>query len=146
MGMDHKSLLLVFGGRLKELRTARGWTQEELARRARVTADFLGKAERGVKEPSLFVILKLATVFGVAPSYLLSAPPEAGSDLVEISDLLAGRSRAELAWLKEFILFTTTTPVAHVTEPRLPLKYGRAPQERSGRGSPRKRRRRGPVR
>lgn len=138
--MNHKELLSVLGRRIRELRTSRGWTQEDLARRARVTADFLGKAERGDKEPSLFVLLKLATVFGVGPAYFLTPPVHAGSDLDEIASLLGSRSGYELAWIKQFILFVTENPVARasarVAEPHLPLKYGHHADGRARRTRP----------
>ena len=36
------------GARIKQLRTARGWTQRELSRRAGIAADRLSRLERGV--------------------------------------------------------------------------------------------------
>lgn len=139
--MDHKELLSIFGTRVRKLRKTRGWTQEELARRARVTSDFLGKAERGDKEPSLFVLLKLATVFSVEPAYLLTPPAGASADLDEIANLLAARSGTEVAWIKQFALFVAENPISvkHVGEPQLPLKYGR-PHDGSVRGKRSRRR------
>jgi len=106
--MDHKELLRIIGSRLKELRTARGWTQVEVAARARIGRDFLGRAERGRGdgEPSLFVLHKLAGVFEVPPSYLLTPPGEKQSPILgEIQALLTPRPDQELSWFRELIKF-----------------------------------------
>jgi transcriptional regulator with XRE-family HTH domain len=67
-----QELRKTIGARVKELRLAHGWTQAEVAKRARITQDFLGRAERGQREPSLYVLTKLASSFGVEPIYLLT--------------------------------------------------------------------------
>lgn len=134
--MEHKALLATIGLRIKELRKARGWTQEELARRARVTADFLGKAERGDKEPSLFVLHKLATVFDVAPAYLLTPEPDRSTDLGALTALLAGRSSFEVSWLRQFVLFVGEHPLdAGARRSQLPHKGPRRTRTR-GRVAP----------
>lgn len=125
--MDHKELLAVFGSRLRELRAGRGWTQGEVASRARVTRDFIGKAERGEREPSLFVVLKLATVFGVAPALLIS-PHGERRVLSELVALLETRTDAELEWLRGLIAYQQSHPgpAVKVPAPRLPQKRRRA--------------------
>jgi transcriptional regulator with XRE-family HTH domain len=56
---------------VRKLREARGWTQEELAERAEVSATYIGFVERGDNVPTLTIILQIAKAFGVRPSELL---------------------------------------------------------------------------
>jgi Predicted transcriptional regulators len=62
----------ILGGAVRTLRNQRGWTQEDLAEKAGVTATYVGQVERGDKVPSLTVVLKLARGLGVAPTELLA--------------------------------------------------------------------------
>lgn len=60
-----------FGERLRELRKARGWTQEELARRAGRHWTYIGGLERGERNPTLVVLCDLAIALAVRASDLL---------------------------------------------------------------------------
>jgi XRE family transcriptional regulator, regulator of sulfur utilization len=62
----HKFPLVV-----RQLREARGWSQEELAERADLNRSFIGEIERGVATPSLVTIGKLASGLELSPSSLL---------------------------------------------------------------------------
>ncbi|HWW59979.1 MAG TPA: helix-turn-helix transcriptional regulator [Thermoanaerobaculia bacterium] len=57
---------------MRRLRSERGWTQEDLAGAAGLTATYVGQVERGDKVPSLTVVLKLARGLSTSPSELLS--------------------------------------------------------------------------
>ena len=59
-------LQVQFGKRLRELRMARGFSQEELAHRARLHVSYVGQIERGLRNPSLVNIGKLADAVDVA--------------------------------------------------------------------------------
>lgn len=61
----------VFGGTVRRLRLAKGWTQEDLADAAGLTTTYVGQVERGDKVPSLTVVLKLARGLAVPPTDLL---------------------------------------------------------------------------
>ncbi|HEX8619030.1 MAG TPA: helix-turn-helix transcriptional regulator [Thermoanaerobaculia bacterium] len=50
----------VFGSHLRELRTARGLTQSQLADRCRSNVPFISNLERGMTAPSLAMLLRLA--------------------------------------------------------------------------------------
>jgi putative transcriptional regulator len=50
--------------RVKDLRTARGWTQEELAQSAGVSRQSINSIERNRYVPSLQLALTFARVFG----------------------------------------------------------------------------------
>lgn len=57
---------------LKALRIQNGLTQEEVAKRAKVTTPYLSQLETGArKNPSLPVLKRLARVLGVTLSELL---------------------------------------------------------------------------
>ncbi len=61
----------LFGQVVRELRDARGWTQEELAERADMNASYLGFVERGDNVPTLTIIIQIAEGLGVSPADLL---------------------------------------------------------------------------
>ena len=60
-----------FGRRILQLRTEQGWSQEELADQADLHRTYISGLERGVKNPTIKVILKLAKAFSISPSEML---------------------------------------------------------------------------
>ena len=61
-------------GKIKELRLARDWTQQELANRALIDRGYLANLEAGtVKKPSAETFLKLARAFNIRPEELYQA-------------------------------------------------------------------------
>lgn len=54
-----------FGIRIRQLREQQGYTQEELAHRADIHVTYLSGIERGVRNPSLRSIRRLARALGV---------------------------------------------------------------------------------
>jgi transcriptional regulator with XRE-family HTH domain len=61
----------LFGAVVRELREARGWTQEDLAERAEMNASYLGFVERGDNVPTLTIIIQIAEGLGVEVPELL---------------------------------------------------------------------------
>lgn len=59
------------GTALRELRKLRGLTQEELAHNASVNPKFYGEIERGIRQPTIAVLCKLACALAVQPSELV---------------------------------------------------------------------------
>lgn len=59
-----------FGARLHEIRTAKGYTQMQLAMQAGLDRSFLSDIERGVKEPTISTVELIATVFSMTMSEL----------------------------------------------------------------------------
>ena len=57
--------------KIKELRTARGWTQADLARRLSITRNGVNSWEQGLSMPSPAFLVELAKVFSVSTDYLL---------------------------------------------------------------------------
>ena len=62
------------GSRLRDLRAVRGWTQEELARRAGLSKSYLSRIEDGDRQPSLASLLSLSQAFDVPLAALFAAP------------------------------------------------------------------------
>jgi transcriptional regulator with XRE-family HTH domain len=63
-----------FGMRVRELRSEREITQEELAERVGVFRTYMSRIETGVANPTLTVIHALAESLGVAVPVLFEAP------------------------------------------------------------------------
>lgn len=61
----------VFALNLRQLRHARGWSQEELADRVRVSREYVSQLETAKKSASITVIESTAKAFGVEPYQLL---------------------------------------------------------------------------
>jgi transcriptional regulator with XRE-family HTH domain len=54
-----------FGARVRALRTDLGWSQEEFAHRANLDRTYVSGVERGVRNPTLDVIKRLADTLEV---------------------------------------------------------------------------------
>jgi transcriptional regulator with XRE-family HTH domain len=126
--MDYQEMRRTIGAKLKELRAARGWTQAQVASQARIGRDFLGRAERGHREPSLFVLSKLATVLEVDPAFLLLPAGERTPPVMrEIQALLRTRTEPELRWARDLLKFHLAhpQPVVRGTRHRLTGRRGK---------------------
>lgn len=55
-----------FGERLRQLREARGWVQEQLADVAGVSTATISRIEAGLREPGWGTVVKLARALGVS--------------------------------------------------------------------------------
>jgi transcriptional regulator with XRE-family HTH domain len=75
---------VVFGQRLRELRTERGLSQTALANLCGSNHPFISELERGVKVPSLTMILRLAEALECRPT-----------DLIQVFDPVSPKSRKE---------------------------------------------------
>jgi transcriptional regulator with XRE-family HTH domain len=65
------SLVRDFGATVRELREARGWSQELLAEYAGLNRSYVGEIERGAAIASIVTVDKLARAFGVPMAALL---------------------------------------------------------------------------
>jgi len=97
-------LAMVFGRRLKELRRAKGLTQEELGRMVKLDYKFIGAIERGVKTSSFQTIEKLTHALGVE-YYQLFIPSTRRTAVVEseVAALLAKSHRIDLSKMEDFL-------------------------------------------
>jgi transcriptional regulator with XRE-family HTH domain len=65
-----------FGGRLRELREAAGWTQVQLAERAGLTREGVAQLEVGRRNPAWETVLALCKALGVNCLAFLEAPAD----------------------------------------------------------------------
>jgi transcriptional regulator with XRE-family HTH domain len=68
---ERKSTLKSFGRLIAERRNLLGISQEELAERADLDRTYISGLERGVRNPSLTAIVKVAEGFGITTEELL---------------------------------------------------------------------------
>ena len=61
----------LLGNNVRRLRKSRGWSQEDLAEKADLHRTYISGIERGVRNPTLTILFKLAQALGVAPSVLV---------------------------------------------------------------------------
>lgn len=61
----------IFGNEVRRARIDAGISQEGLALAANVERSYLGRVERGQSQPTLFVVLKVASALGVPASDLV---------------------------------------------------------------------------
>ena len=76
--IEHAEIVGLFASRLRELRHSRGFTQAELARRANVTASYVGRLESRGASPGIDLVDRLAKALGTTAQELIptTASPE----------------------------------------------------------------------
>ena len=81
--IDHAPVVRRFADRLRERRLALGLTQAELARRAAVTVNYVGRLEAAGAAPGIDLLDRLAAALGTAAADLLpaDAPPDPSAAL-----------------------------------------------------------------
>lgn len=73
-GVKRLTPRVALGLRIKELRVARGMTQEQLADHAGFFRTYMSRVETGVANPSFDALLVLATALRVPPAALFESP------------------------------------------------------------------------
>jgi transcriptional regulator with XRE-family HTH domain len=68
--MDIRRLL---GRNVRRFRQAKGWSQEELGFEADLHRTYISGVERGVRNPTVVIVAKLAASLGVPPARLLES-------------------------------------------------------------------------
>lgn len=69
LGLD---VALAFGKVLRQKRKEAGLTQEQLAFQADVQRNYVSLIERGLNQPTITVVFKLAKALGCSPASLIS--------------------------------------------------------------------------
>ena len=69
--MRVEQISTVFGQVLREQRISRDLSQEELALAADVDRTFVSQMERGIRQPTITTLMKLAGALGIQPSTLV---------------------------------------------------------------------------
>jgi transcriptional regulator with XRE-family HTH domain len=70
--MRTDNISAIFGQVLREQRTTRGFSQEDLALTANVDRTFVSQMERGIRQPSITTLIKLSNALGLQPSVLVA--------------------------------------------------------------------------
>jgi transcriptional regulator with XRE-family HTH domain len=70
--MRRQKVAVAFGRVLREARKAKGLSQEELANEAEFDRTYPSLLERGLRTPTLTVIIQLAKVLGVTAAWLVN--------------------------------------------------------------------------
>jgi transcriptional regulator with XRE-family HTH domain len=63
--------MVSIGERIAQLRKAKNWSQDELAKEVESSRVMIGKYERGDNSPSIEVLLKLAKSFNVSVDFMM---------------------------------------------------------------------------
>jgi transcriptional regulator with XRE-family HTH domain len=71
MPSDSNEIRNQFGSAVREYRAAAGYSQEKLALSAGLDRTYISGIERGVRNPTLESIVRLATALGCKPAQLL---------------------------------------------------------------------------
>jgi transcriptional regulator with XRE-family HTH domain len=69
--MRVEQISTVFGQVLREQRISRQLSQEDLALAADVDRTFVSQMERGIRQPTITTLMKLAGALGIQPSTLV---------------------------------------------------------------------------
>lgn len=64
--IEKNKYLKLLGERIRQLRQAKGISQEELAFKINSARNFIGCIERGEKSPSIYVLYKIASILDVS--------------------------------------------------------------------------------
>ncbi|MFJ4096716.1 helix-turn-helix domain-containing protein [Kitasatospora sp. NPDC089913] len=105
--------------RLAELRVERGWTLEELARRADVSRSTLSRVERAEVSPTAALLGRLCAVYGRSMSRLLAEVEAAPARLVRAGDQRVWRDEAT-GYVRRSVSPPHGSLRAEVIEGRLP--------------------------
>jgi len=96
-------------GQVKKLRKSLGLTQREFARRIPGQPDptYIGKIERGDQNPSIKLLRRMATAYGVPLGYFfLEGPPARLEDLDTYLSVVSELREPLQSWLKDQLLET----------------------------------------
>jgi transcriptional regulator with XRE-family HTH domain len=69
---SESAVVKALGARIRELRDAKGWSQERLAEAAYLDRSYLAGIERGLRNPSVRSLLKIANALKVRVGELFS--------------------------------------------------------------------------
>lgn len=101
--------MLNIGSKIIELRKAKSWSQEDLAKEVGSSRVMIGKYERNDNAPSIEVLLKMAKVFDVTVDYIIGEGQLSNYDkdvLKRIEDIeqLDDETRSKLFFLIDNII------------------------------------------
>jgi len=104
-----KIIIMNFGNRVEELRKQKGWSQNELAKRAEISREMIiGRYERDESTPSINIAKRLADILEVSLDYLAGGTEQTVDKatlnrLNDINNLTPADKNLVYAFLDSFI-------------------------------------------
>lgn len=93
---------MVFGERIKQLRTEHQWTQEYVCEKLNISPGALSRYETSMYEPkSLELVKDFANLFGVSTDYLLGKSDVRNPEKTDLDKLQIGLSTNDYANISE---------------------------------------------
>jgi len=94
------------GERIKMVREELGWTQDELASKAKISKSFLSDVERGERDISSEYLLRIANALGASTDYLLRGEetPRKREQIVIPPELAQAGEQLKLSWGETLML------------------------------------------
>jgi transcriptional regulator with XRE-family HTH domain len=112
------AIVTAFAERLREIRSARGMTQRDLATKAEVTFSYISRLEAGGAAPGIDLLERLAQALGIEVVELLPSTPAKTADaqrkqVKELFDALLHKAGQEtLTMLGSFLSKMAESPAA----------------------------------
>lgn len=78
-----------FGQRIRKLRQSKGISTNEMAVNLRVSTNYLGKIERGLRSPSFDFVIRLSLILGISTDFLLMGKTEETININQLALSLA---------------------------------------------------------
>ena len=73
---------VALGKRIRESRIRKGYTQQDLADRAKIGVVYISEIERGLKMPSLNIFIKIVDALDVSADYILRDELPSGKEYI----------------------------------------------------------------
>lgn len=105
MSLEVKAVTKDFGATLKALRTARGWSQKELAKRINRSANTIWRYENNLQEPTLDTLRSFSAILGVPLSFWESEIDDSLTDSQRDAGIHLHPNRFALCFLHGGVLF-----------------------------------------
>ena len=91
------------GAKIRQLRLAKGWTLQELARQTQTTAGYLSQLERGLVDPSLSTLRKIAQMLNTPLFSLVDSQDDAAR-------IIRRDKRQKIAFADSNVMLEILTP------------------------------------
>ena len=98
-------VLMDIGAKIKEMRQKMKMSRKEFAKAAGISASYLSEIERGLKRPTVDIILKISKAFNLKISELLDEIPSTpmSPELKELVETLRNFKPEQVKLLSEFL-------------------------------------------
>lgn len=91
------------GKRIRQLRTQKGYTQEEIARALNIDRSFYGRIESGKKGCSVDFLIRLSSFFAVSLDYIVLGKDPSSEHSCQAREVLKMDAVKLISQLEEFV-------------------------------------------